>query len=659
MKEWKLAVAALCIAGSVAHTARADGVSAYLPLNIEPEIERKVERVLILADEPIMKRPISVAMVQYALTKACPVDPDLCASVRGYLERYSHDYGVSYASATAAHTRGGSGDILPDAHGMPLNSKWNIAAAGYVEPNDYLLATVGVDAYSGRTTPVGSLLSLGFNWAQLDVGYRDHWFSPMTGSSMLMSTEAPTLPSVTLSNYEPLGSIGFEYELFLARMSKQPISYDGKTTAGNPRLFGLQMSIEPFSGWSLGVNRLLQFGGGAGLPGSAHFLVSDFFKPGGKSQLEGNQEASYISRFIFPGAVPFSVYFQYAGEDNENGGSYLLGNSALSAGIDFPHLGPYLDLTYEYSEWQNIWYTHFIYLDGLTNDGIVLGQWGAEQRIFNQGVGARQQTLRAGWSPAFGGYLEEQVRTVANQTYPDRGTQRQFVAGESAYPYYHYRDFLIRYSRPWKDLTVGGEVLAGKDEFGKSFSRIAGFVRYGGGERASAADAGDTEAAADAVPGAEMFVDVGASSSKVKVNLEQGLPILNEKSAFGEHAGIGARRTVSQNADLGVRLEFDEIHGVALIGVRPIDWRYRFDGPFALTAFAGAARYNLATPAFSVYAGLGGQWRNIVRGWDLNLDLRYAQNLARDHLLATDPQGVRADSFYKIETVALYLSRRF
>ena len=36
--------------------------------------------------------------------------------------------------------------------------------------------------------PTGSMLSAGFEFAQLDVGYRDHWFSPFTDSAMLIST---------------------------------------------------------------------------------------------------------------------------------------------------------------------------------------------------------------------------------------------------------------------------------------------------------------------------------------------------------------------------------------------------------------------------------------------------------------------------------------
>jgi hypothetical protein len=57
--------------------------------------------------------------------------------------------------------------------------------------------------YDGRESFTGSYLSVGWNKSQLDVGYKPHWLSPLTDSSMLMSTEAPTMPSVSLSNYEP------------------------------------------------------------------------------------------------------------------------------------------------------------------------------------------------------------------------------------------------------------------------------------------------------------------------------------------------------------------------------------------------------------------------------------------------------------------------
>jgi Capsule assembly protein Wzi len=654
IKRLKLGLAVACVSGASISAALADGVTAYLPLNLEPEVERQVERVLILADEPILKRPIAINLVQLALPKACERDKALCIKVKKYLERYSRDYGVTHASATGSITHGANGTV-PNADGLPLQSDYEISARAFVQPNDYFLATAGVVSYQGRTIPTGSMLSFGFNWAQIDIGYRDHWFSPATDSTMMIGTEAPTMPSVTLSNYEPLTRLGFQYEFFLARMSSSDhILSGGQGTTdegrGNPKLFGAQFSIEPFSGWSLGVNRQLQYGG-AGLPDSASFLARDFFKPGGQSQTQGNQEASYVSRFIFPGKTPFAFYVQYAGENTLDGGSYLLGESALTMGIDFPKLWHYFDLTYEVAEWQNAWYVNSIFLDGMTNDGLVLGQWGADQRLFNDGVGARSQMLRIGWEPPFGGYLEERVRTLVNQNY-----------GE--YPYHHYIDVTLRYSRPWNDVTVGGEVLAGRDIFGQSFTRLSAFVRYGGTQHTRDYSSEDDSTDDDPVPdngpvGTELFVDAGANANRVIVNLEPTLPTTTSSVAFGPHFAIGARRAVSENNDLGVRIEDDQVDGHNLLGVRPVDYRYRFGDTFALGLFAGVNRYDLATPAYSLYAGIGGQWRNVLPKWDIGVDFRYAQNIARNHVLATDVQGVRPDSFYKIESVIGYITRRF
>jgi len=670
-----LPIAPALLLGAASAPARGEGLSAYLPLNLEPEIERQIERVLILADEPLLKRPIPVELVKLALPQACKIDKPLCHKVERYLERYSRDYALTHASITgsATHDKDKDAGVVPNAYGLPITSHWDLSAQGFVQPSDYLFAQAGVDAYSGRAQPLGTELGLGFSWAQLDIGYRDHWFSPMTDSSMLMSTEAPTTPSVTLSNYEPLTRLGFQYELFLTRLDQtgkgnppgDNISYNGVLSRGNPRLFGAQFSIEPFPGWSLGVNRLLEYGGGSGLPNSASFLFRDFFEPSGLSQTQGNQQASYVSRFIFPGKTPFAVYAQYAGEDNSDGGSYLLGNAALSVGIDFPRIWHHFDLTYEISEWQNIWYVHNIFLDGMTNDGLVLGNWGADQRNFGDGVGARTQMLRIGWEPPFGGYLQERVRTAVNQTYYG-GDVRQYSLGEPApFPYRHYYDFSVMYSRPWRDFTVGGEAFVGRDVYGQSFWRLSGFLRYGGDARTR--DDGEVEddsySGGPNPRGSEVFVDVGGNVNKVHIDLDPGIPQTWTKLGIDPHFAVGARRAVSDNNDLGVRVELDEIAAHALYGFRAIDYRYRFGDSFAAGLFLGVDRYQLATPAYSMYAGVGVEWRNFLRSWlphwDLGLDYRYAQNVARDHVLPSDPDGSRPDSFYKIESAVLYLSRHF
>ncbi len=647
-----------------AHAVRSAGVSAYLPLNLEPEIERQVERVLILADEPILKRPFAVALVQEALPKACERDRPLCERVRKYLDRYSRDYAVSYASVSGSYARGAD-VVQPNSYGQTEHSAYEVAAQGFVQPSDYFMVSGGLDAYQGRTLATGSVMSFGFNWAQLDIGYRPHWFSPLTDSTMLISTEAPTMPSVTLSNYEPLTRWGFQYELFLARMSTTDrISFQGQggteLSRGNPKLFGAQLTFEPYSGWSIGANRQLEYGGG-GLPDTAHFLLNDFFHPAGKNQTLGKQQASYISRLLLPTTIPFAVYMQYAGQNTLDGGSYLLGQPGMALGIDMPQLGRHFDVTYEVSEWVNNWYaSNGVFLDGMTQNRLPTGQWGAAERVYGDGVGARSQMLRVGWEPPIGGYLEGRVRTLVNQEY-------------GMYPYRHYLDAMLRYSHPYRDMTLGGQIEAGRDVFGQSFSRLTGFVRYGGdghahgsytADEADDADAQDSSSDPEAQPAPgrrplELFVDVGVDANKVRTDLNPGIPITTSGIGVTPHLALGGRREVKANNDLGARIEFDQVRGVSLIGLRALDYRHRFGEHLALGLFAGVDRYDLATPAYSIDYGVGTQWRGILPHWDLGFDLRHGQNVARTDVLPTDYHGLRPDSFYKIDQALLYLSRNF
>ena len=630
----------------------ARGASPYLPLNLSPEIERQIERVLILADRPITSRPIAAATVLEALPAACRIDPALCTRVRRYLNRYMDKIGLAEASAEgAAHD--GAVTPLANRHGASSDSEWLASAQGYWQPSDYLIVSLGGVADADEAVATGSMLSAGFDWAQLDIGYRDHWLSPFTDSAMIISTEARTLPSITLSNYRPLTSWGLQYEMFLAEMEHSDrIAFGDGFTAGKPRLAGLRLAIEPAPGWSLGANRLMQYGGGERGGTSFGDFFDALFRPHesdnrGESVTQdsefGNQVAAFTSRFIFPARTPFAVYLEYAGEDTSYEGNYRLGNSSLSVGITFPRLWNRFDLTYEASEWQNGWYTHSIYLDGLTNDGRVLGHWGADRRVFEDAVGAQTHMLRLGWDATFGGLLQLQARTVANESYGNFEYERGY-------------DVALRYSRALYGFTVGGEVLAGRDTFGESYSRIAGFVRFGDEWSGGVGDWSEDVARPR---GAELFVDAGINFGELAVRLD-GSPAETESLGVAPHFAIGARRAVSERSDLGVRAEFDDIDGDMMFSVRALDYRYRFRNPLALSVFMGASRLDLATPAYGYYYGAGVQWRNLFRNVDLGLDLRYGDKIARDKLLPGDPPSTkRPDSFYDLTGATLSVSYRW
>ena len=633
----------------------AAGVSPYLPLNLAPEMEAQIERVLILGGQPVIHRPIPAALLLRALPKACKIDSELCTRVQQYLDRFTHKYGLTHASVGGAATHG-SDTTIPNQYGMREQASWQASAQGYYQPNDYLLATAGVVGYEGKTDFTGSMISLGFSYAQLDVGFKPHWFSPLSDSSMLMSTEAPTMPSVSISNWEPISRFGLGYEVFIARMSTSDhILVAGQDARGNPRLAGFHLSMEPASGWSLALNRLLQYGG-PGRPSSLSDLFKSFFNPSRYDntnpeltvdQQFGNEEASLTSTLVFPGKVPFAFYTEYAGEDTSRGKSYLLGNSALSMGIHFPSLWQRFDLTLEASEWQNTWYTHFVYQDGLTNYGHVVGNWFGDQRQFNDGVGGRSQTIRIGWDATFGGLLQLQARSLQNQEY-------------SPVRYKHYFDVSLAYSRPWKGAAIGGEIETGHDAFGASFTRLAGFIRYDEGWSRFATAMNDADAEdTDEEKKGELFVDAGVNTNRQNVDLTTASTRTNGPYAAGPHIGVGARRFVSDHSDLGARLEIDDVQGHSLIGVRAFDYRYRFNNPLALSVFLGAARYALATPAYGFYYGAGIQWRNLLPACDVGVDYRYANSVARDHLLPSDPQVPRPDSFYNISLFTASISYHF
>jgi hypothetical protein len=471
----KLHPCSLLLWGALAAPAAlARGVSPYLPLKLAPEIERQVERVLLYADQPIMTRPIAAATVLDALPAACEVDAVLCADVRRYLAGFMKTAGLAHASIGLSAA---TDDVvaLPNRRGMSSDSAYEVSLVGYWQPHDNLLVSAGVLGYENETIPTGSLVSAGFEYAQFDAGYRDHWFSPLTESSMLIGTQAQTMPSLTVSNYTPLTRLNLRYEMFVAEMSESAnIRYGTGFTTGNPRLVGMHVSIEPLSGWSIGINRVMQFGGGERGGNSLRDVFNAFFNPSkadntgaGQSRDNefGNQVASITTRFLVPGERPFSVYLEYAGEDTSTNSNVRLGNVALSAGVHFPDLWRGVELTFEASEWQNAWYVHSIYQDGLTHEGNVLGHWGADWRVPSDGVGAQSALVRIGWQPRFGGWLEATYRRLQNESYSPAD--------------YEGADLIeATYSRGWRDFRLGLELASGSDSFGQSFSRLGTFIRF-------------------------------------------------------------------------------------------------------------------------------------------------------------------------------------
>lgn len=656
MKRTRSVLLAL-VALAAATSAHARGASPYLPLSLSPYIERQIERVLILAGKPVMRRPIAAAVVLDALPDACRLDRVACDQVRQFLDRYMNRYGVVTLQAEGAVSSGDSAMVIPNRHGQTVDSNWRVVAGGYYQPNDYVILNVGAVAHEDEVTATGSFLSAGFHFAQLDIGFRDHWLSPLTDSSSLISTQARTMPSITVSNYEPISPLGISYEVFAAQMSHHDgiATFDGAGTSGRPRIAGLHLSMEPVVGYALGINRITQYGGGS--RGGNGF--SDFFDAlitssnradtASAPTSEVNRVAAVTSSILFPGKVPFAVHVEYAGEDNAYERVYRLGAVNLSLGIDFPVLWKHFDAGYEISEWQNSWYVHHLYAEGLTNDGRVIGHWFGDNRLPGDGIGGRSQMLRGGWRLPNGDYLQARYRNMK--------LDARWSFNNPVRPYETLHMLEVNYETELLGHAVDAHAHVGRDIFGESFARIgAAFSLVRAAPRRSApvepAESSDTE----------FFVDIGAQYSRVREYLL--LQFRQRDTTSYEpnyHFGVGARRPVSRRNDIGVRLEIDRIHDHDLLSVRLLDYRFRINEKLALGANVGVARYDLGLPADGAFVGAGAQYRNVLPGWDVSLEYRLYDKLTRDKGLASDPESNPGlpRRIIDLHSVSLYLTKKW
>ncbi|MBL8270712.1 capsule assembly Wzi family protein [Steroidobacter sp.] len=642
---------------TVGMPAAARGVSPYLPMGMSPDMDRKIQRVLALGGKTVMRKPIPAAVVLEALPRACKSDEALCAEVRAYLQRYMKKSGVTHARVTAAVVDGDSSSAQPNAHGVDVNDAWEARVGGYYQWNDYVLISAGAIASDDEVIPTGSLLSLGTDYAQLDIGYRDHWLSPLNDSSSLISTEAPTMPSVTLSNYKPISRLGIGYEVFAAEMSKQENlpTLDGLgVTSGKPRLAGMQGSVSPAEGLGFALSRVTQYGGGSPDGGT----LSDFRKAliGSNSPTQlsefGNRVASLTSSIIFPGKTPFAVHMEYAGEDNAYAGNYRLGATNMSVGIDFPQLWQNFDVTYEVSEWQNAWYVHHVYRDGLVNREHVIGHWFGDQRVFGDAIGGQSHSLRAGWRSPSGRYWQATYRTMSLD-------EAWRVAGPEV-GYDTFQSLRLDVSMDVRGFAVDAGVQVGQDVFGDSFARLQASVDFAqpgprGGGRSSYSESSESDWSKT-----QVFVDVGANYGSVKKIFGVDIPVVRTDSEVTPHIAFGARRNVSRRSDFGVRLELDRLDDNNLISLRALDYRFRFNPKLAVNVFGGAARYDFGLPAYGYYYGAGVQYMDILPGWDLSLDARHHEKLGRDKTLPSDPPITpdRTRLFFDADGIAVYLSRR-
>ena len=467
-----LAIVSLSTASLFAHSA---GVSPYLPINVSPLLENEVERLATISGISNLSKPYSLATIADHMDKIRESHPRLYSRLKNSLRPYTKTSAVTQFKLSANVSQ--EHHPIANQRGLYTDTHLNASFRYQWQTAEWLGVYLGGDLSKYKESelgeefqPTGSLIALGTDWAQIDIGYKDIWLSPFQGSAQLLSTQAQTMPSLSVSNNRLLDTFGvkWNYNVFLAQMSRQQVQFKpGEfSNKDNPLIAGMHFSVQPTDWWSIGASRVFQFGGGD-RPVSFGTLARAFFDPRGADndasvdEESGNQIAAISSKINFDGQLPFSFMIELGGEDTSNNKAYQLGNTSLTAGLYFPYFfSQHISLTVEYSDWQNAWYNNNVYSEGYVNHGFVVGHWAMQpQRENNTATSGSSNFLKLHWQLENDDVISTTIKTST-------------LESTSSVEYTDAWELNLDYSVPWDGNIVTFGLYTGEDNFGETFSQV-------------------------------------------------------------------------------------------------------------------------------------------------------------------------------------------
>jgi len=453
----------------------AKGPSPYLPLQTDALIELDLNRLATLAKLPVLTKPYHAATVNRYLEKVIDSYPLLYKRISSYLKRYKNEAALTNAAAQLNYSDT-KNITLPNQRGQMADANYQASFSGFWQANQYLIINGGGQYYeSGDYLKTNTFLSFGLDVLQVDIGYREHWLSPFQDSAVLMSTQARPPLSVTISNPALITDFNIKYELSIGRLEKQEgIRFDREqpSISGKPSLLMMHLSAQPLDWWTIGFNRTLMFGGDekVGLSEIWKGIIDPVNNDncGGEgtdlqdcSKELGNQQASITNKFDLNWFnTPLSIYYEYAGEDTNNYTNYGLSNVAHSLGLFIPYLNETMTLNIEFTSFESAWYTHHIYSEGYSNDGVKMGHWWGDMKAAKDKVGGEAGSIRFDWRNS----NESQISLLYRSAAYDNSNLVE---------YQRAHQLEMKYTRVVESGFLGIKLYLGKNNTGENFMQTS------------------------------------------------------------------------------------------------------------------------------------------------------------------------------------------
>ncbi|BDX04535.1 capsule assembly Wzi family protein [Planctobacterium marinum] len=447
----------------------ANGVSPYLPINLAPEVELQIEKLMAMTGDTPLSRPYKATEVLVRLEAIKDYHPILYNRLSAYLKRYTQEIANTHRAVTLS-TSDDNTRSLENNRGVKHTSSFEISAAGHVFYNPYIFLSVGAN-YSdeGGRAATNTHLSMGNEYLQMDIGFRDHWLSPMQDSAMLLSTHAENPPSVTFSNTTGITDFNLRYEVFYAKYDEETdVLSQGKITQGKPEMTGMHISLSPFERFSVGFTRTYYYGGGLrdndlSLGFKGLFTPSSLEDTRQDNNEQGYGQTAVSAKWNMGLEIPLSVYAEFAQYQRDSLSAEDDSGHAISAGFYAPVLFETMSLRYEITSREAGWYESSFYPQGLRNKNVLMGHWSADE--FTAGLSPEALTHHIMMDWELWDAQQLAVKLTHQSIEDTAGLSDTFQLN-------------ARYSIATEYGFFGIDGTFGKDATGDNYNRLSAFYRW-------------------------------------------------------------------------------------------------------------------------------------------------------------------------------------
>jgi len=224
---------------------------------------------------------------------------------------------------------------------------------------------------------------------QLSAGRQSLSWGPAPGGSLILSTNAPPITMVRLTNPEPF--IPPSFLKFLGPMQVEQFfgQLQGHPTTPHPFLYGQKINFKPLQSLELGFGRTITIGGKGGDPLTPGNFIDSFFgrtTGGPEGSVPGDSHTSFDWTFNIPKVHNYLVFYGEMYADDDPVPWFNIKRNPFRPGLYITRLPglPKVDVHFEAVNSESfvsnksnppgkLNYYNFTYREGGTNNGLLLG----------------------------------------------------------------------------------------------------------------------------------------------------------------------------------------------------------------------------------------------------------------------------------------------